>query len=63
MADINYHELLEMKAEALGDKTFLLYENERISYREMDVRANRVANGLLKLGAGPGVGVAVMLTN
>ena len=63
MSDTNYNELLEQKAAALGDKTFLLFENERISYRQMDERANRVAHGLLKLGAGPGVGVANMLPN
>jgi carnitine-CoA ligase len=60
---VNYHELLEDKAAALGDKTFMLFETERISFREMDENANRVANALLKLGAGPGVGVANMLPN
>jgi crotonobetaine/carnitine-CoA ligase len=63
MADTNYHELLELKAKALGDKVFLRFENDRITYKQMDERANRVANALFRLGAGPGVGVANMLPN
>lgn len=60
---VNYHELLEEKAASLGSKTFLLFETERISFREMDENANRVANALIKLGVGPGMGVANMLPN
>ncbi len=63
MADTNYNELLEQKAQTLQDKTMLLFEDERISYRQMDQRANQVAHGLKKLGAGRGVGVASMLFN
>ena len=63
MSEINYHELLEMKAETLGNKTFLLFDDERISYKQADEAANQVAHGLLKLGAGRNVGVAVMLPN
>jgi len=63
MSEINYHELLEMKAESLGEKPFLLFEDERISYKQADERANQAAHGLLKLGAGPGIGVGVMLPN
>ncbi|HUT55966.1 MAG TPA: AMP-binding protein [bacterium] len=63
MADTNYNELLEQKAAALKDKVFLRYEDERVTYQEMDERSNRVANALMRLGAGPGVGVANMLPN
>ncbi len=63
MSGINYHELLEQKAKALGDKTFLIFEDERISYAEMDRRSNRFGHALAKLGAGPGVGVANMIPN
>jgi crotonobetaine/carnitine-CoA ligase len=59
----NYHEVLEEKAGRLGDKAFLKFEDEQVSYREMDQRANQVANALVRLGAGPGVGVANMLPN
>jgi len=63
MADTNYDQLLEEKAEELGDKTFLLFEDEKVSYKEMDERANQVGNYLVKEGAGPGVGIANMLPN
>lgn len=63
MGDINYHELLEMKAASQGNKMFLFFEEEQLSYREVEARSNQVAHGLLKLGAGPGTGVAIMLPN
>jgi len=63
MPDTDYHQLLQDKAAAIGGKTLLLFEGERVTYAEMDRRANRVANGLIKLGAGPGVSVANMLPN
>ncbi|MEA3471435.1 MAG: AMP-binding protein, partial [Thermodesulfobacteriota bacterium] len=56
---------LENQAQKLGDKPFLylVYENRYISFREMDDNANRVANYLLKTGARPGDGVAVLMNN
>ncbi len=58
-------EELERQAEALGDKTFLhlLQEERTISYREMDLNANRMANFLLGIGARPGDGVATLMGN
>lgn len=63
MNDTNYNELLEQKAESAGDKPFILFYDETITYREMNERSNQVANALAKLGAGPGFGVANMLPN
>ena len=44
-ATISY--LLESKAKENGDKTFLCFEDEKISYRELNDNSNRIANGLL----------------
>jgi len=63
MAESTYHGLLERNAAEKGGQTFLLFEDEKVTYREMDERSNQVANALVKMGAGPGVGVANMIPN
>ncbi len=56
-------ELLECQAGALGEAPFLYFEDRVVSFAELDRRVNRAANGLARLGVGPGVGVAIMLPN
>ena len=56
-------DLLERQVEKFGDKTFLFYQDDKYSYRDMDKNANRVANGFLKFGAGPRDGVSIMTAN
>jgi len=56
-------DLLERQAGRFKDKTFLFYQDEKFSYRDMDNNANRMANGFLKLGAKPRDGVSVMTAN
>src|SRR4051812_10071417 len=46
-----------------ADKTALVYGEQRVSYRELDARANRVANLLASLGIGKGERVAALLYN
>lgn len=64
-AMMNWEMLLEEQANKLGEKPFLylVYQNRNISYREMNENANRIANYLLKIGAGPGDGVAMLMNN
>jgi carnitine-CoA ligase len=56
---------LERQAESIGGKTFvhLLYEDRSITYKEMDLNANRFANYLLDIGAKPGDGLATLMGN
>lgn len=54
---------LEEKAEKFGDNTFLMFEDQRVSYKEFNERANRVANRLLKMGYKQGDGLAIMMPN
>jgi len=56
-------ELLETKARKNGDRPFLLFKNEKVSYAEMDRRANSVANGLLDAGIAKGDKVSVIVAN
>ena len=55
--------LLDPALEIDSDKTAIIFEDEDISYRVLDERADRVANGLIELGLQPGDRVAVQLEN
>lgn len=61
--DITLREHLEKRARDDGDRVFCLFEDEAISFRVLDERVNRLANGFLKLGLRAGDRVAVMLPN
>jgi len=58
-----FADVLEQQAAAKGEEGFLLFEDERISYAELDRRANRVANALEARGVTQGSGVAIMMNN
>lgn len=55
--------LVEYQAETLGDKTFLYFEDQVISFAELNRHVNRVANGLSALGVKAGVGVCILMGN
>ncbi|HEY2989840.1 MAG TPA: AMP-binding protein, partial [Candidatus Binatia bacterium] len=46
------HELFEEQAERTPDLPALVFEGERLSYRELNRRANQLAHYMLKLGVG-----------
>ena len=51
--------LLEARADSHPQATALVFEAERISYRELNERANRIAHHLIERGSGPGTLVAI----
>ncbi len=55
------HELFEMQAERSPEATALAFEEWRLSYRELNQRANRLARHLRALGIGPEATVGVCL--
>ena len=64
----NLRSALEQKAEALPDKTFLIFEDEdgrvsSLTYEQFNRTVNRTANGLLGLGVKKGDKVNLHLTN
>jgi acyl-CoA synthetase (AMP-forming)/AMP-acid ligase II len=48
---------------ALGDKAFVVIDEERLGYAQAEVRSRRVAAGLIAAGAGRGSRVAMLIGN
>ena len=47
------HQLFEAQAERAPDATALVYERERLSYRDLNARANQLAHYLIAMGIEP----------
>lgn len=54
---------LEERAVDAGDEAFILFEEQRISFAEMNARANRVAHAALEAGLKRGDVVALLMLN
>jgi amino acid adenylation domain-containing protein/FkbM family methyltransferase len=59
VADKYIHELFEEFADRSPAATAVVFENQRLSYRELNARANQVAHQLQALGVGPEALVAI----
>ncbi len=55
------HQNFERQAEQTPDATALCYEGNKLTYRELNERANRLAHFLQRLGVGPETPVALCL--
>jgi amino acid adenylation domain-containing protein/non-ribosomal peptide synthase protein (TIGR01720 family) len=55
------HELFEAQVERSPDQIAVVFENEQVSYRELNARANQLAHYLRSCGVGPEVLVGIML--
>jgi amino acid adenylation domain-containing protein len=55
------HELFEQQAAAKPEAVAILFKDERLTYRELNERANRLAHHLRRLGTGPESLVGVCL--
>ena len=53
--------MIEARAQATPDSTALVCKDQRISYGQLDVRSNQVANYLRLQGVGPEVRVGLMM--
>jgi len=60
-ADLPLHRLIEAQAAATPNAIAVRFENESLSYAELNSRANQVARYLESKGAGPGGLVAIFL--
>jgi non-ribosomal peptide synthetase component F len=51
--DLCVHQLWEAQVERTPDSVAVVFENEQLTYRELNRRANQLAHYLCKLGVGP----------
>ncbi len=61
--DMSWAELLEEKARKYSNREFLMFEEKKFTYQQMDDNANRMASYLKSLGGGRGKGIAIMMGN
>ena len=55
------HQLFEEQVEETPDRTAVVFENQKLSYSQLNQRANRLARVLIHLGAKPDTVVAILL--
>ncbi|HEU0054725.1 MAG TPA: condensation domain-containing protein, partial [Longimicrobium sp.] len=60
-ADQCIHQLFEGQAARTPDAVAVRFEDESLTYRELNARANRLAHHLVRLGVGPEVRVGVLM--
>ncbi|NCR76516.1 MAG: amino acid adenylation domain-containing protein [Microcystis aeruginosa K13-06] len=53
------HQLFEEQVERTPDNVAVVFENEKLTYRDLNARANQLAHYLQKLGVGPEVLVGI----
>jgi long-chain acyl-CoA synthetase len=56
-------DLLRVNAEVLGNQTGVIFDSRRLTWREVNARANRFANEMARLGIGRGDRVALFARN
>ncbi|WP_448511791.1 amino acid adenylation domain-containing protein [Photorhabdus laumondii] len=56
------HQLFEQQVEKTPDAIAVIYENQTLSYAELNARANRLAHQLIALGVAPDQRVAICVT-
>ncbi|MBC8095367.1 MAG: non-ribosomal peptide synthetase, partial [Akkermansiaceae bacterium] len=59
--DKGIHQLIEEQVQRTPNATAVIFEHERLTYRELNESANNLAGALQKLGIGPDVPVGVCL--
>ncbi|WP_080135505.1 non-ribosomal peptide synthetase, partial [Bradyrhizobium sacchari] len=59
--DVCIHELFEAQVRRAPDAVAVVHEEERLSYRELNARANQLAHHLIALGIRPGDRIATVL--
>ena len=59
--DVALHHLFESQVERTPNATAVIFENQELTYRELNVQSNRLAHHLKKLGVGPDVLVGICM--
>ena len=61
--DLNFGDLFEALAQAIPQRTAIIYGDTELTWRELDERSNRLARKLMEAGLRPGSKVAFYLRN
>ena len=61
--DFNLADLFEAAVDAFPDREYIVVDGRRLTYRQMDERANRLAHHLAAAGVGPGDHVGIYALN
>ena len=56
-----FNQLFQFQAEQTPDATAVIFEDQQITYRNLNERANRLAHRLINLGIGPEVPVGLLM--
>jgi amino acid adenylation domain-containing protein len=59
--DVFVHDLFEQHVQRTPDATAVVYDDKRLTYRELNERSNQLAHYLKKRGVGPEVRVAICI--
>jgi len=59
--DVCIHQLFEQQVERTPDRVALEFQNQHLTYAQLNARANQVANYIRTLGVGPEVPVAICM--
>ncbi|MGH9848855.1 MAG: non-ribosomal peptide synthetase [Blastocatellia bacterium] len=59
--NMTLHELIELQVKRTPDSAALVFEDQLLTYRELNLRANRLAHSLREIGAGPETIVAICM--
>ncbi|MFE6861790.1 acyl-CoA synthetase [Nocardia sp. NPDC057668] len=59
----NFADLFEHAVDAMPERIALIHRDRRITYRELDIRANRLAHHLASIGVAPGTHVGFQMHN
>ena len=58
-----FNDIIEYNAREFGDKPYVIFDKEKISFADYFQMTCRAANGLAAQGAEPGDGVAILMGN
>ena len=63
MSTFNLADMFELAVDHMGDREYMVCEDKRCDYRQMEARANRLAHSLAARGIGPGDHVGIYAMN
>jgi len=60
-SDVCLHQIVEDQVEISPEAVAIIFKDEQLTYRELNIRANQLAHYLLSLGVGPDIPVGICM--